>query len=56
VNHLQDVYDTQRDCVLHLREFSRLVKQFVLAYRQQVAVAYGELPGKRTRFLGIGVL
>jgi hypothetical protein len=33
-NYLQDVYNTQRDGVLHLREFSRLVKQFALTYHQ----------------------
>jgi hypothetical protein len=48
-NHLQDVYNTQRDGVFHLREFSRLVKQFTLTYRQQVAIADGELPGSQKR-------
>jgi hypothetical protein len=43
------VYHTQRDRVFHLREFSRLVKQFALTYRQQVAIAEGELPGRRKR-------
>jgi hypothetical protein len=39
VNYLQDVYNTQRDGVLHLGKFSKLAKRLVSTYLQWSAVA-----------------